>query len=57
MNRQTCEKGSENILNMKAEERLGFKYKRRIFDCFIKQSNFKSSDEDLEIITDLFRLL
>jgi hypothetical protein len=57
MNPQACDKGYENDLNMKAEEGLGFKYIRRIFDCFIKRSSFKVSDDDMEVISDLLRLL
>jgi hypothetical protein len=57
MNPQACDKGYENYLNMKADECLGFRYIRKIFDCFIKGSSFKPLEEDMGIVQYLFRLL
>jgi hypothetical protein len=56
MNLQPCDKYYENSLNLKAKERLGFRYIMIIFDCFIKRNSFKASEEDMKIIPDLFRL-
>jgi hypothetical protein len=57
MNTQTCDKGSNHYLDMKAEERLGFRYIKRIFDCFVKHRSCKACEDDMDCMPVLFSLL